>query len=53
MRIGIEGRLIVAYDGKEHRLLQNGIIVYENNTIIHVGKSFSGALDKKITAPNR
>jgi 5-methylthioadenosine/S-adenosylhomocysteine deaminase len=53
MRIGLEGRLIVAYDGKEHRLLQNGIIVYEDNTIIHVGKSFSGSLDKKINASNR
>lgn len=53
VRTGIKAKLIVAYDGKEHRLLQNGIIVYENNTIIHVGKTYSEKLDRIINTRNR
>ncbi|MFC1803956.1 amidohydrolase family protein [Thermoproteota archaeon] len=50
MKIGIEGGFIIAYDGDEHRLLENGILVYEEDKIIHVGKSYSGRVDKKIDA---
>ena len=53
MRVGIEGGLIVAHEGAEHRLLENGIVVFEEDTIIHVGKSFSGSLDRKIDARKR
>jgi len=30
---------VVAYDGQQHRLLKNGDVWYEGNTIIHVGPS--------------
>jgi cytosine/adenosine deaminase-related metal-dependent hydrolase len=53
MKIGIEGGLIVAFDGTEHRLLEDGIVVYEGNTIVHVGKSYHGSLDRKIDAKKR
>lgn len=53
MITGIEGRLIIAFDGKEHRLLRDGIVVIEEDKIIHVGKSYSGRLDKKIDAKKR
>jgi len=53
MITGIEGGLIVAFDGEEHRLLEDGIIVFEEDKIIHVGKSYSGHLDKKIDAKKR
>ena len=53
MKIGVHGGIIVAFNGKEHRLLENGIIVFEEGKIIHVGKSYSGHLDKKIDARKR
>ncbi|MFC1803502.1 amidohydrolase family protein, partial [Thermoproteota archaeon] len=53
MKVGVEGGLIVAFNGKEHRLLENGIIVFEDTKIIHIGKSYSGHLDKKIDARKR
>jgi len=53
MKIGIEGGLIVAFDGSEHRLLEDGIVVFEGDTIVHVGKSYSGRLDKRINARKR
>jgi hypothetical protein len=43
MKVGVEGGLIVAFDGKEHRLLENGVIVFEEKKIIPVGKSYLGA----------
>jgi cytosine/adenosine deaminase-related metal-dependent hydrolase len=53
MKVGIEGGLIVAFDGTEHRLLEDGIVVYEGDTIVHVGKSYQGSLDRKIKARKR
>lgn len=53
MKVGVQGGLIVAFDGKEHRLLEDGVIVFEGNEIVHVGKSYSGQLDRKIDARKR
>jgi cytosine/adenosine deaminase-related metal-dependent hydrolase len=53
MKVGIHGGLIIAFDGTEHRLLEDGIVVFEGDTIIHVGKSYSGSLDRKIDARKR
>jgi cytosine/adenosine deaminase-related metal-dependent hydrolase len=53
MKVGIEGGRIVAFDGTEHRLLEDGIVVYEGDTIVHVGKSYSGSLNRKIDARKR
>jgi len=53
MKVGILGGLIIAFDGTEHRLLEDGIVVYEGDTIVHVGKSYSGSLDRKIDAKKR
>jgi cytosine/adenosine deaminase-related metal-dependent hydrolase len=53
MKVGIEGGLIVAFDGTEHRLLEDGIVVYEGDTIVHIGKLYSGSLDRKIDARKR
>ncbi|MFA9437284.1 MAG: amidohydrolase, partial [Candidatus Bathyarchaeota archaeon] len=53
MKVGVHGGIIVAFNGTEHRLLENGIIVFEEGKIIHVGKSYSGYLDKKIDARKR
>jgi cytosine/adenosine deaminase-related metal-dependent hydrolase len=53
MKVGINGGIIVAFDGREHRLLENGVIVFEDKKIIHVGKSYPGKLDEVINARKR
>lgn len=51
MSIGIKGKWVIAHDGKEHRLLRDGVVVAEGNRIIHVGKSYRGEVDRWIDAP--
>jgi len=53
MVTGIVGGLTVAFDGEEHRLLEDGVVVYEGDKIIHVGKSYPGRLDVRIDARKR
>ena len=53
MKIGIEGGIIVAFDGEKNRLLRDGVIVLEEDKIVHIGKSYSGNIDKKIDASKR
>jgi 5-methylthioadenosine/S-adenosylhomocysteine deaminase len=46
----IEASMIIAYHPhlNRHVLLRNGVVVFEEDTIIHVGKSYSGAVDRRI-----
>jgi cytosine/adenosine deaminase-related metal-dependent hydrolase len=44
---------LIAYDGKQHRHLRDGVIVYEGDTIIHVGKKFDGQVDHVIDATGK
>ena len=53
MRTMIKGSHIVAFDGNEHRMLQDGVLVYEDDKIIHVGKSFKGKVDQTIDAKGK
>jgi cytosine/adenosine deaminase-related metal-dependent hydrolase len=53
MKIGLEGGFIIAFDGIEHRLLRDGIVVFDGDTIVHVGKSYSGSIDRIIDAGKR
>lgn len=50
MRTKIEGGWIVSHENGEHRLLPNGVLVFEDNKIVHVGNSFDGNTDKTIDA---
>ncbi len=50
MSIGIRGKFIVGFDGEEHRLLEDGVVVIEGNRIAHVGKALSGKVDRWIDA---
>jgi len=50
MSIGIKGKWIIAYDGKEHRLLRDGVLVTEGKRIKYVGKKYSGKVDRWIDA---
>jgi hypothetical protein len=35
MSIGIKGKWIIAYDGKEHKLIRDGVVVTEGNRVKH------------------
>jgi 5-methylthioadenosine/S-adenosylhomocysteine deaminase len=50
MRTLIKGRWIVAFDGRGHTLLRDGVIAVEGNRIVHVGVSFDGEADRVIDA---
>ena len=52
-RTRIDARMIVAYQGGGHRLLENGCVVVEGNEIIHVGRAFDGTVDHVVDAGNR
>jgi cytosine/adenosine deaminase-related metal-dependent hydrolase len=53
MATAIQASHIIAYDGSEHRYLQNGIVVYEGNTITHVGQTYHGPIDHTIDATGK
>ena len=46
----IKGGWIVAFDGERHRILRDGVVVYQGDTITHVGKAYEGPVDHTIDA---
>jgi cytosine/adenosine deaminase-related metal-dependent hydrolase len=44
---------IIAYDGQEHRHLEDGVVVYEGNTIIYIGKHYPAPVDQTIDATGK
>ena len=53
MRTAITASWIVAHEAGRHRLIRDGVLVYEGNTILHVGKNFDGLVDKTIDATGK
>jgi 5-methylthioadenosine/S-adenosylhomocysteine deaminase len=53
MRTLISSTWIVGHDKGHHRLIRDGVVVYEGNRIIHVGKSFDGQVDRTIDAAGK
>jgi cytosine/adenosine deaminase-related metal-dependent hydrolase len=53
VRTLIKATWIVGHDNGRHRLIHDGVVVYEGNKIIHVGKVFDGPVDKTIDARGR
>ena len=51
MRTRINAGWVVGFDGTGHDLLRNGVVVYEDDTILHVGHRFDGQVDRTIEAP--
>jgi 5-methylthioadenosine/S-adenosylhomocysteine deaminase len=41
---------IIAFQNGGHRHLRDGVVVWEDNEIIHVGKRFDGTVDETIDA---
>src|SRR6266568_1275282 len=50
MRTLIRGGWVVGFDGRSHRLIRDGTIVFEDDRILHVGQTFQGEADTTIDA---
>ena len=53
MRTAITGSWIVGHEAGRHSLIRDGVVVYEDNKIIHVGKQFEGRVDKTVVAAGK
>src|SRR5439155_23157790 len=49
----IKASHVIAFDGKQHRYLKDGVVMYEGDTITFVGKRFEGGVDHLIDATNK
>ena len=50
MKTLIQGGYIVGYDGKQHEIITDGVVVFENDRLLFVGKSYVDSVDKRIDA---
>src|SRR5215469_2710381 len=50
MRGLIRGGWVVGFAGQGHTLVRDGVVVWENDRIVHVGSRFSGTVDEEIDA---
>ena len=53
MRTRINASWVVGHANGQHQLIRDGVVVYEGNRIVHVGKTFAGHVDKTIDAKNK
>jgi 5-methylthioadenosine/S-adenosylhomocysteine deaminase len=52
-KTAIKASHIIAYDGVGHRHLEDGVVVYEGNTIVHVGKHYAEPVARTIDATGK
>ena len=50
MRTLIQGGYVVGFDGTEHEIVRDGVVVFERDRIEFVGKNYLQPVDKKIDA---
>src|SRR5258705_4055883 len=50
MKTLIEGGWVVAYNGRSHEVYERGGVVIDNDTIVHAGGPYTGAVDQTISA---
>jgi 5-methylthioadenosine/S-adenosylhomocysteine deaminase len=50
MRTLIQGGWVVGYNDGGHKLINNGIVVFENDRIVYVGRDFPGTVDQTVDA---
>ena len=50
MRTLIRAAWVVGFNGQSHVLLRDGVVVYEDDTILAVGHDFQGQVDQTIDA---
>jgi cytosine/adenosine deaminase-related metal-dependent hydrolase len=52
-RTAIRAPYVLAFDGRGHRLLRDGVVVIEGDCILYVGTRFEGPVDETVTAADR
>src|SRR4029450_4579408 len=52
-RTAIRAGHILAFDGRTHRLLRDGVVVVEGDHILSVGPRFEGTVDETVDARDR
>jgi 5-methylthioadenosine/S-adenosylhomocysteine deaminase len=52
-RTALRAGWIIAFDGRGHRLLRDGVVVLEGDRILHVGTHFEGSVDETVDARDR
>ena len=50
MKTLIQGGWVVGFDGKEHEIIKDGVVVYDGKTVEFVGNEYAQPVDKKIDA---
>jgi 5-methylthioadenosine/S-adenosylhomocysteine deaminase len=50
MRTLVQGGWVVGFNGQGHELIRDGVVVYEDDRIVHVGGRFDGQADRTIDA---
>jgi cytosine/adenosine deaminase-related metal-dependent hydrolase len=50
MKTRVRGRWVVGHAGNSHCLIRDGEVVFEQDTILFVGRGFEGAVDREIDA---
>ena len=53
MRTKLQGGVVVGFNGQSHVLIRNGVVVWEDDHIIFVGKHFDQPVDRTIQATDR
>src|SRR3989454_4760291 len=50
MKTVIQGGYVVGFDGQEHEIIRDGVVVFDRDRIEFVGKEYGQPVDKKIDA---
>ena len=50
MKTLIQASYVASFDGKEHEIIKDGVVVFENDRIEFVGKDYTQPVDKKLDA---
>ncbi len=50
MRTVIQGGWVVGFGGDTHTLIRDGVVVFKDDRIVHVGANYSGPADREIDA---
>jgi cytosine/adenosine deaminase-related metal-dependent hydrolase len=53
MRTLIRGAWVVGFENGHHVLLRDGVVVMEDDRILHVGQRFAGQVDRTLDAPDK
>lgn len=53
MRTELQGGVVVGFNGHSHVLIRDGVVVWEDDRITHVGRAYDGPVDRTLRAPDR